>query len=173
MIVGKPLFTEEQIQKKIEELAERINNDYEGKEILAIGLLKGAFIFFADLIRHIKAPLVVDFLIASSYVKMNTTNEVKIHCDIKENITGKDVLLIEDIIDTGISLNYLRERTLEKSPKSLKTCVLLDKRERRLVDVPVEYIGFTVPDVFVIGYGIDYDDKFRNLPYISIFKDER
>ncbi len=173
MIVGKPLLTEEQIQSKVIELAEKINNDYHDKELLAIGVLKGAFMFFADLIRHLKVPLVVDFLTVSSYIKMNTTNEVKIHSDIRENVVGRDVLLIEDIIDTGISLNYIRERILENSPKSFKTCVLLDKKERRLVDVPVEYIGFEVPNVFVIGYGIDYDDKFRNLPYISIFKDER
>lgn len=170
MVIGKPLFTEEQIKTKIEELARRINDDYKDRDILAVGLLKGAFMFYSDLVRHLNGPLTVDFIISSSYVSDRSSGKVTVHYDIREPITGKDVLLIEDIIDTGISLNHLRERLLQRSPKSLKTCVFLDKRCRREVDVPLDYVGFEIPDEFVIGYGIDYNDQFRNLPYISILK---
>ncbi|OIP60496.1 MAG: hypoxanthine phosphoribosyltransferase [Nitrospirae bacterium CG_4_10_14_0_8_um_filter_41_23] len=170
MIVGKPLFTTKEIQTKVRELADRISADYSGKDLLAVGILRGAFMFFSDLVRAIKAPLTIDFIVASSYVKMDTLGEVKIHCDIREDISDKDVLLIDDIIDSGITLNQIRERILARRPSSLKICVFLDKKERRMVDVPVDYIGFEIPNEYVVGYGLDYDNKFRNLPYISIFK---
>ena len=170
MVVGKPLFTTEQIQDRVKNLAEKISRDYADKDIVAVGILKGAFMFFSDLVRAIQVPLTIDFIVASSYLKTDTTGEVKVHCDIKEDISDKDVLLIEDIIDSGTTLNYIRERVLARSPKSLKLCVLLDKRERRIVDVPLDYVGFEIPNEFVVGYGLDYDNKFRNLPYIAIFK---
>lgn len=170
MIVGKPLFTTEQIQTKVRELADRISKDYSGKDLLVVGILRGAFMFFSDLVRAVKVPLTVDFIIASSYVKTDTTGEVKIHCDIREDISDKDVLLVDDIIDSGITLNQIRERILARCPRSLKICVFLDKKERRMVDVPIDYIGFEIPNEYVVGYGLDYDNKFRNLPYISIFK---
>ncbi len=170
MVVGKPLFSEEDIQKKVKELAEQISKDFEGQELVTIGILKGAFMFFADLVRHIKVPLTIDFIVASSYIKESTTGEVKIHYDIREEIEGKNVLLVEDIVDTGITLNYLRERFLSRSPKTLKICALLDKKERRLVDVPIDYKGFEIPNEFVVGYGLDYNNQYRNLPYIAIFK---
>ena len=170
MITGKPLLTTEQIQSKVKELADRISGDYEGKEILAVGVLKGAFMFFSELVKAIKIPLCIDFVIASSYVKTDTTGEVKIHYDIKEDISDKDILLIDDIIDTGITLNQIRERILARCPRSLKICVFLDKKERRVVDVPMDYVGFEIPNEYVVGYGLDYDNKFRNMPYISIFK---
>lgn len=170
MITGKPLFTKEQIQDRVKELAEKISHDYAGKDILAVGILKGAFMFFSDLVRAIQIPLTIDFILATSYLKTDSTGEVKIYYDIREDVTDKDVVLIEDIVDSGITLNYIRERVLAKSPMSLKTCVFLDKRERRIVDVPLDYIGFEIPNKFVVGYGLDYDDKFRNLPYIAIFK---
>lgn len=170
MVVGKPLFTTEQIHEKVKELADRISNDYEGKDIVAIGILKGAFMFFSELVKNIRVPLTIDFIIASSYVKTDTSGEVKIYYDIREDISDKDVLLIDDIIDTGITLNQIRERILARSPRSLKTCVFLDKKERRIVDVPLDYLGFEIPNEFVVGYGLDYENKFRNLPYISIFK---
>lgn len=170
MVIGKPLFTREQIQARVKELAERISNDYANKNILAVGILKGAFMFFSDLVRAIQVPLTVDFIIASSYVKTDTSGEVKIYYDIREDVSDKDVLFIEDIIDSGITLNQIRERVLARSPKSLKICAFLDKRERRVVDVPLDYVGFEIPDEFVVGYGLDYDNKFRNLPYIAIFK---
>jgi len=170
MVIGKPFLTTKQIQAKVKDLADRISKDYADKDILAVGILKGAFMFFSDVVRAIKIPLMVDFLIASSYVKTDTTGDVKVHCDIIEDISDKDVLLIEDIIDSGITLNLIRERILARTPRSLKICVFLDKRERRVVDVPLDYVGFEIPNVFVVGYGLDYDNKFRNLPYISIFR---
>jgi hypoxanthine phosphoribosyltransferase len=170
MVVGKPLFTKEQIQVRVQELAQKISNDYVDKDLLAVGILKGGFIFFADIVRAIKVPLTVDFILASSYLKSNTTGEVKVYYDIKEDVSDKDVLFIEDIVDSGITLNHIRERVLARSPKSLKICAFLDKRERRIVDVPLDYVGFKIPNEFVVGYGLDYDNKFRNLPYIAIFK---
>lgn len=170
MVIGKPFFTAEQIQNKVKELADRISDDYAGKDILTIGVLKGAFMFFSDIVRAIKVPLTIDFIVASSYAKTETTGDVKIHYDIREDISGRDVLLIEDIIDSGFTLNFIRERILERNPKSLKICVFLDKKERRKVDVPLDYVGYEIPNVFVVGYGLDYENKFRNLPYIAIFK---
>lgn len=170
MIIGKPLLTTEDIQNKVKELAQNISQDYQGKELIAISILKGSFMFFSDLVRHIQVPLTIDFIIASSYMKTDTTGEVKIHYDIREDITHKEVLLVEDIVDTGITLNHLRERIFLRSPKSLKICALLDKFERRIVDVPIDYKGFDIPNQYVVGYGLDFDDKYRNLPYISIFK---
>lgn len=170
MVVGKPLFTVEQIHQRVRELAERISDEYEGKDLLAVGILRGAFMFMSDLVRVIRVPLTVDFIIASSYLKTDTTGEVKVHYDIREDVTDKDVLLVEDIVDTGITLNQLRERVLARHPRSLKICSFLDKRERRVVDVPLEYVGFEIPNQFVVGYGLDYDNRFRNLPYIAVFK---
>jgi len=170
MVVGKPFLTVEQIQKKVRELADRISEDYEGKDLLAVGILKGAFIFFSDLVRSIRTPLTIDFLIASSYLKTETSGEVRLYYDIREDITNRDVLLIEDIVDTGVTLNYIRERILMNGPRSLKICTFLDKKGRREVEVPLDYVGFEIPNEFVVGYGLDYDNKFRNLPYISVFK---
>ena len=170
MVVGKPLFTAEQIQQRVRELAERISDEYEGKNLLAVGILRGAFMFMSDLVRAIKVPLTVDFIIASSYLKTDTTGEVKVHYEIREDVTDKDVLFVEDIVDTGVTLNQLRERILARHPRSLRICSFLDKRERRVVDVPLDYVGFEIPNQFVVGYGLDYDNKFRNLPYIAVFK---
>ena len=170
MVVGTPFLTVEQIQKKNRELADMISADYRGKNLLAVGILKGAFIFFSDLVRLIKVPLTIDFIIASSYLKAETSGEIKLHYNIREDLANKDVLLIEDIVDTGVTLNYLRERILNEGPRSLKICTFLDKKERREVDVPIDYVGFEIPNEFVVGYGLDYDNKYRNLPYISIFK---
>lgn len=170
MIIGRPFLTVEQIQHKVKELASIISDDYEGKDILAVGILRGAFMFFSDIVRVIKVPVTVDFLIVSSYLKTETTGEVKIHADLRENVKGNDVLLIEDIVDTGITLKYIRNMLLERGPASLKICTLLDKKERRRVEVPLDYVGFEIPNEYVVGYGLDYENKFRNLPYISIFK---
>lgn len=170
MVVGKPYLTVEQIQAKNMQLAGRISNDYKGKDLLAVGILKGAFMFFSDIVRLIRVPLTIDFIVASSYMKFDTSGEIKMHYDLMEDVSDKDVLLIEDIVDTGITLNYIREKLLMKGPRSLKICTLLDKKEKRQVEVPIDYIGFEIPNEFVVGYGLDYDNKFRNLPYISIFK---
>jgi hypoxanthine phosphoribosyltransferase len=170
LVVGRPFLNVEQIQRKVKELADVISEDYEGKDLLAVGILKGAFVFFSDLVRMIRTPLTVDFLIASSYLKGNSTGDVRLHYDIREEISGKDVLLVEDIVDTGVTLNSIRERILMKGPRSLRICTFLDKAGRREVQIPLDYVGFTIPNEFVVGYGLDYDNKFRNLPYISIFK---
>jgi hypoxanthine phosphoribosyltransferase len=170
MISGKPLLTTRQIQEKIQELAQRISRDYAGKDLLAVGILKGAFMFFSDIVRAIEVPLTLDFIIASSYMKTDSLGQVKVYYDIREDMTDKHVLLIDDIVDTGITLNHIRERVLTKCPKSLKICTFLDKKERREVEIPIDYAGFEIPNEFVVGYGLDYDNKFRNLPYISIFK---
>jgi hypoxanthine phosphoribosyltransferase len=170
MIIGKPLFTTEQIQSKVTELADRISRDYLGKEIVAVGILKGSFMFFSDLVRAIQQPVTIDFIVASSYIRTTSTGEVKVHYDVKEDLEGKNVLLVDDIIDTGISLNFLRERIMTKNPESVKVCTFLNKKERRIADVHLDYVGFEIPNVFVVGYGLDYEDRFRNLPYIAIFK---
>lgn len=170
MVTGKPLLTVNQIQDKVAELAGRISEDYAGKDLVVISILKGAFMFTSDLIRHIRVPLTIDFMIAKSYEQDRTTGDVKVICDIKENVRDRDVLLVEDIVDSGVTLNYIRERFLQMGPRSVKICGLLDKRERRIVNVPIDYKGFEIPDVFVVGYGLDYDNKYRNLPYIAVFK---
>ncbi len=170
MIIGKPFLTATQIQGRVLDLAERISSDHLGKEILAIGILKGAVIFFADLVRALRIPVSIDFIISTSYLKTSSTGEVKVHYDLREEVAGRDVLLIEDIVDTGTSLNFLRERILSRRPASLKICALLDKKERRIVDVPIDYVGFEIPNIFVVGYGLDYENRYRNLPYIAEFR---
>jgi hypoxanthine phosphoribosyltransferase len=171
MVIGKPLLTVEQIQKKVKELAAIISEDYEGKEILAVGILRGAFIFFSDLVRHIQVPMNIDFIIASSYIKIQTSGDIKIHADLREDIKAKHVLLIEDIVDSGLTLKYIQEMLLARNPASLRTCTFLDKKSRRKTELKLDYIGFEIPDFYIVGYGLDYDNKFRNLPYISVFKE--
>jgi hypoxanthine phosphoribosyltransferase len=171
MITGKPLLTVEQIQKKVKELAAAISRDYEGKEILAVGILRGAFIFFSDIVRYVQVPMNIDFIIASSYIKTQTSGKIKIHADLREDIKGKHVLLIEDIVDSGITLKFIQEMLLARKPASLKTCAFLDKKSRRKTELKLDYIGFEIPDYYIVGYGLDYDNKFRNLPYISVFKE--
>ena len=170
MIVGKPLFDSRKIQAKVQELAAQISSDYKGKDLVAIGILKGAFMFFSDIVRYITVPITLDFVIASSYIKTETSGDVKVYYDIREDIANKDVLMIDDIVDTGITLNYIHERMLARRPNTLRICAFLDKKERREVDVPIDYVGFEIPNEFVVGYGLDYENKFRNLPYISVFK---
>lgn len=170
MVVGKPLYTVDQIQHRVRELADAISADYEGKSILAVGLLRGAFMFYSDLLRAIKVPVTVDFIIAGSYIKGDTTGQVKVYYDIREDIADRDVLLIEDIVDTGITLNHIREDILARRPNSLRICSFLNKKERRLVEVPLDYVGFDVPNEFLVGYGLDYDNMYRNLPYIAVFR---
>ena len=171
MVTGKPLLTVEQIQKKVKELAAKISEDYKGKEILAVGILRGAFIFFSDIVRHIQVPMNIDFIIASSYIKIQTSGDIKIHADLREDIKAKHVLLIEDIVDSGLTLKYIQEMLLARNPASLRTCAFLDKRSRRKTELKLDYIGFDIPDYYIVGYGLDYDNKFRNLPYISVFKE--
>ena len=166
---GKPLITQRQIEKRIKELGTKITADYEGKELVMICLLKGAYVFFADLVRNIHIPVEVDFMMVSTYgARASSSGVVKIISDLSSSIKGKDVLLVEDIVDSGLTLNYLYKSIKAKNPRSLKLCALLDKVERRKHEIPIDYIGFTVPNKYVIGYGLDYQDRYRNLPYIAV-----
>lgn len=173
MVIGKPFLTVEHIQKRVNELAREISQSYKGREILSVGILKGAFMFFSDIVRHITVPMTIDFLIASSYVKSRSSGTIQIIADLREDIKGKDVLLIEDIVDTGVTLKYIYDMLLQRQPASLKICTLLNKKSRRQVDLKLDFIGFDIPDNYVVGYGLDYDGNFRNLPYISIFKERK
>lgn len=167
------LLTEETLKKRIAELGRQISSDYEGKEIVAVGILKGSVVFAADLIRQIQRPLCMDFMAVSSYGKGTVSSgTVRILKDLDYDVEGKHVLIIEDIIDSGLTLSYLLENITARKPASLKLCTLLSKPERRKVQVPVNYTGFTVPDYFLVGFGLDFDEKYRNLPYIGILKPE-
>lgn len=163
------LITEDMIKKRVKELGETISADYAGREILAIGILKGAWVFMADLVRNIKIPVMCDFIGVSSYADVAVSSErVRLISDIRIPVNGKDVLLIDDIIDTGFSINFVKEYIKSKGPAGIKVCVLLDKPSRRKVDIHVDYKGFTIPDRFVVGYGLDYAERYRNLPFISV-----
>ncbi len=165
------LITEDEIKKRVSELGKKISADYSGREILAIGILKGAWIFMADLVRNIKIPVMCDFIGISSYGNATVSSErVKLISDIRIPVNGKDVLLIDDIIDTGFSINFVKDYIESKNPAGIKVCVLLDKPSRRKEDIHVDYTGFTIPDRFVVGYGLDYAEKYRNLPYIAAVK---
>lgn len=165
----RKFISEEEIVKRIKEMAEEINAEYAGKTLHIIGILKGSVFFMTELAKYITIPCTMDFMSVSSYgSQIVSSGTVKIKKDLDESIEGKDVLLIEDIIDSGNTLYRLKPMLLERNPKSFKICTLLDKPERREVDVAVEYVGFKIPDEFVVGFGLDYDQKYRNLPYIGI-----
>ncbi len=167
-IVGKILFTEEQILKRANELGAQITEDYKGEKLILIGTLKGAIVWMADIMKRIDLDTEIDFIVASSYGKETTTSGiVKISKDVELDLDGKHVLIVEDIVDSGVTLQRLIEYFNERKAKSVKVCALLDKPSRRITDVKPHYTGFEVEDLFVIGYGLDYDQKYRNLPYIS------
>jgi len=167
------LISEDQLKAKVRELAEVISKDYAGKELLVIGVLRGAFIFMADLVRELKVPVTVDFIAVSSYGDATETSGiVRILKDLDENIEGRHVLLVEDIIDTGLTLRYLYEYLQARGPASLRVCTLLDKPERRKVEFQPDYNGFTIPDYFVVGYGLDCGQRYRNLKGIYVFYPE-
>ena len=162
------LITEEKIKKRVKELGEMISSDYSGREIVVIGILKGAWIFMADIVREMSMPVSCDFLGVSSYHDSTVSSEeVKLVSDIRVPVGGRDILLIDDIIDTGFSIKFIKEYLQSKGPSSIKLCVLLDKPSRRKVDITVDYRGFTIPDRFVVGYGLDCGERYRNLPYIA------
>lgn len=171
--IEKILYTEEQIQEKINEIANLINKDYKDKNPLLIGILKGAFLFTADLVKRINIHCNIDFMIASSYGNSTTSSgNVKILKDIDYSLEGRDIIIVEDIIESGISLDYLVNYLKERKAKSVEITTLLDKPSRRKKDVYVKYVGFTVPDEFLVGYGLDYAERYRNLPYIGTLKPE-
>jgi hypoxanthine phosphoribosyltransferase len=167
--VTETLLTEEEIRLKVKELGKKIENDFRGEDLLVVGILKGACVFVSDLIRNINLDVNMDFMSVSSYGKATqSSGTVRILKDLDVDIEGKNVLVVEDIIDTGLTLKNLFETLKTRNPKSLKLCTLLDKPERRTVDIDVDYVGFVIPDKFIVGYGIDYAEKYRNLPYIGI-----
>lgn len=171
--VERILISEEQLAARIKELGEQITADYAGKEILAIGVLRGAVVFMADLTRAIKVPVAIDFMAVSSYGSgTDSSGVVRILKDLDENIEGRHLLIVEDIIDSGLTLMYLLENLKSRKPASIKLCTLLNKPERRKAEVQIDYNGFTVPDYFVVGYGLDFAEKYRNLPFIGILKPE-
>jgi hypoxanthine phosphoribosyltransferase len=171
--VGEVLITEDQIQNKISELAQRITNDYRGKDLLLVGVLKGAFMLISDLAREIALPLEFDFMAVSSYGSATrTSGVVRILKDLDYEVTGRDVLLVEDIIDSGLTLNYLLRNLRTRRPASLEVCALIRKTGIQKVDIDVRYEGFQVPPVFVIGYGLDYGQRYRNLPYVAVLKED-
>jgi len=171
--IDKILLSEEQIKAKVQEIGQRISDDYFGKELVMIGILKGAVVFLSDLMREVQAPLKIDFMAVSSYGKAtHTSGVVRILKDLEGDIAGKDILIVEDIIDTGLTLTYIKENLLSRHPASLKICAFLDKPSRRKVDIMPDYFGFTIPDEFVVGYGLDFNGHYRNLPYVGVLKPE-
>lgn len=167
------LFDKDVLANKVHELGEQISKDYAGEEVLLVGILKGASVFLSDLIRQISLPTYIDYMVVSSYGNSaETSGVVRIIKDLEDNIEGKNIIIVEDIIDTGLTLEYLRKNLLSRQPKSLKICTLLDKPARREKEMTIDYKGFEVPDDFIIGYGIDYAEKYRNLPFIGVLKRE-
>ncbi|MBI4063864.1 MAG: hypoxanthine phosphoribosyltransferase [Elusimicrobia bacterium] len=171
--VTQILYSEDQIAKRVAALAKEINKDHQGRHLVIVGILKGSFMFMGDLVRHLQVPCEVDFLSVSSYAGEVSTGIVKLNFDIATDIRGCDVLLIDDIVDTGFSLAFARKHLLAKEPRSLQVAVLLDKPQRRKIFVPVKYTGFMVPDRFVVGYGLDYNGRFRELPYIGVLRADK
>lgn len=163
------LLSEEEVDARIKAIGEQISKDYEGKEVHLICVLKGGSFFMCELAKRITVPVSLDFMSVSSYgSETKSSGVVKIVKDLDETIMGKDVIVIEDIIDSGRTLSYLLEMLKDRKPESLRLCTLLDKPDRRVVDVDIDYVGFAIPDEFVVGYGLDYAQKYRNLPYIGV-----
>lgn len=167
----KVMYTEEQIQKRIQEMAEQLDKDYEGKDLIVISVLKGAIFFSVDLVKKMKTPVILDMMQVSSYQGTQSTGNVIIKKDLDEDISGKDVLIVEDIIDTGYTLQYLKEYLQILNPNSLKIAVLADKKERREIDVDIDYTGFEIENKFIVGYGFDIDQKYRNIPFIGYIEE--
>lgn len=164
------LLTEQQLQKKVEELGAKISADYQGKKLLMVSVLKGSVVFMADLMRHVTIPCEIDFMSVKSYGNdTKSSGEVRITKDLDRRIEGYDLLIVEDILDSGRTLSYLRQVLFARHPASIRICTLLDKPDRREAkDVAADYVGFVIPDAFVVGYGLDYAEKYRNLPYVGI-----
>ncbi len=172
--IGKVLLTEEQIQAKVAELGEILTKEYEGKDPIVVGVLKGVVVFYSDMIRQIKTHCQMDFMWISSYAGTESTGKMVVKKDISNDIKGRHVLILEDIFDTGNSLDFTYKHLMSKEPASLKICTFLDKPERRNPEVTLkpDYVGFTIPNEFVVGYGLDFDEHYRNLPYIGVLKPE-
>ena len=171
--VLRVLLSEDEIREKVRELGGKITADYKNSNLMLVTVLKGAVVFLADLMRQIDVPAEIDFMVVSSYGSgVKSSGVVKIVKDLDVPLAGKDILIVEDILDSGLTLSYIKELLESRGPRSIRIAMLLDKPSRRKVDLQADYIGFSVPDEFVIGYGLDYDEKYRNLPYIGILKPE-
>lgn len=169
--VDKILFTPEQIQARVSELGAQISKDYEGQSLLLVGVLRGVIFFISDLMRAIRIPLEVDFISVTNYSPdSRNMGFVRLVKDLEFSITGRHVLFIEDIIDTGLTLNYLLRTLKTRQPASLEVCTLFNKEKRRLIDLPLRYIGFDIPDYYLVGYGLDYHEKYRNMPFVGLLK---
>lgn len=169
----KVLLTEEELKAKCAEMGAQITKDYQGKNLLLVTVLKGAVVYLADLMRNIDLPCAIDFMVVSSYGSgTQTSGVVKIVKDLDQDLAGKDILIVEDILDSGVTLDYLKGLLQSRNPASIRIATLLDKPERRKVDLQADYIGYRVPDEFVVGYGLDYAEKYRNLPYVGVLKPE-
>jgi hypoxanthine phosphoribosyltransferase len=167
-IFGRPIVTQEQMRARIKELGKQIMADYADKNLILVGILKGAYAFYADLCRAIRLPLRVDFLVVSSYGSgTKPAGKVKIVSDLTEDIKGRDVLLVEDIVDSGLTVQFLIGQLSKRKPRSIRVCALLSKPARRKVSVPLDYVGFEIPNQYIVGYGLDYQQKYRNLPYLA------
>ena len=171
--VLRVLLGEEEIHAKVKEMGKKITEDYKNSNLMLVTVLKGAVVFLADIMREIDVPAEIDFMVVSSYGSgVKSSGVVKIVKDLDVPLEGKDILIVEDILDSGLTLSYIKELLASRGPRSIKIATLLDKPSRRKVDLQADYVGFSVPDEFVIGYGLDYDEKYRNLPYIGILKPE-
>lgn len=170
--IERILITEEDIQNKIKELGALLSRDYQDKKPVFVGILKGVVLFFADMLRQVSIPCQIDFMAVSSYSGTDSTGIINVKKDLDTDITGRHVVILEDIVDTGLTLNKVVAMLQERNPASLKICALLDKPDRREAPVDMEYIGFTIPNEFVVGYGLDFNEEYRNLPYVGILKPE-
>ncbi len=171
--IDRVFFSAEELQDRVRELGARITKDYEGKDPLFVGVLKGSFVFMADLMRAVDLYCDIDFMAVSSYGSgTTTTGAVKINKDLTYNVEGRHIILIEDILDSGVTLSYLKKYIEARKPASIRICTLLDKPARRKADISADYVGFECPDAFIVGYGLDYAERYRNLPYIGVLKSE-
>lgn len=169
--ISQILISADALAGRVEEMGRQITKDYEGRELCIIGILRGAVIFTADLMRAIGCPLTVDFMAVSSYgAGTESSGVVRIIKDLDTDIAGMHVLVVEDVLDTGLTLSYLKENLLRRNPASLRICTMLDKPERRKADIRADYVGFAIPDAFVVGYGLDYNEQYRGLPYVGVLK---
>jgi hypoxanthine phosphoribosyltransferase len=171
--IGRILVSEEDLERRIGELGAEISRDYQGKDLILLGILKGAVLFLSDLVRRIEIPAEVDFMAVASYGNATkSSGVVQILKDLEEPIEGRDVLIVEDIVDTGLTLRYLHDTLEGRNPRSLEVCALLAKPEALIVEVPVKYLGFEIPNEFVVGYGLDYQQRYRGLPYVGVLNQE-
>lgn len=171
--IERVLIDETRIQARIKELAAQISRDYRGRSLTLVGILKGSVVFLGDLLKSMESECSLDFMCLSSYSGTGSTGVVRVLLDLRESPEGKDLLVVEDIMDTGLTLHYLIENLKTRNPRSLEVCALLDKPECRKVPVPAKYVGFKIPNAFVVGYGLDFNEKYRNLPYVGVLKSRR